>query len=208
VTVEEIRFPSGDGTMLEGELAAVPDARGGVVLCHPHPQYGGSMRAGIIGDLFRALPDAALTTLRFNFRGVEGSEGSWDEGRAEQGDATAAVDTLATAVPPSLPVVLVGWSFGADMALSVHHPRIAGWCAIAPPLHFAGALDAIGADPRPKHVILGEHDEVVSAARVREIMDGWRNATLDVIPGASHFFVGRSVEVVATVERWCAASFG
>jgi alpha/beta superfamily hydrolase len=199
VNVEEVRFASADGTGLEGELAVAPEARAAAVLCHPHPQYGGSMRAGLIGDLFRALPAQGITTLRFNFRGVERSDGAWDEGRAERSDANAAVVALDAAVPASLPVVLAGWSFGGDMALSVHHPRVAGWCVIAPPLHYAGALDAIGADPRPKHVILGEHDDVVSAERALDLTASWRTTTLEVIPGATHFFLGRSAEVTTAV---------
>ena len=202
-SVEAVGFASGDGTVLEGEIDTADDPFASAVLCHPHPQFGGSMRAGIIGDLFRALQAQGLTTLRFNFRGVERSQGAWDEGRGEQADAVAAVDTLATAVPATLPLLLVGWSFGADMALSVHHDRVAGWCAIAPPLHFATGLDVTGADPRPKHLILGERDDVVSAERVGELTTGWATTTRETIPGATHFFVGRSAEVVAAVFGFC-----
>lgn len=204
MTFTEIRFASADGTSLEGELTSVTGAGAAVVLCHPHPQYGGSMRAGIIGDLFRALPERGLTTLRFNFRGVERSDGAWDEGRGERADAAAAVDVLAAAVPAGLPLVLVGWSFGGDMALSVPDPRVAGWCVIAPPLHHAAALDVIGADARPKHVVLGERDDVVPGARVRDLVAAWRNTTLEVVPGASHFFVGRSAAVAESVFEFCA----
>lgn len=203
--VEELRFPSADGTVLEGELAPADDPFAAVVLCHPHPQYGGSMRAGIIGDLFRALPARGLTTLRFNFRGVERSEGAWDAGRGECEDARAAVHTLDAAVPTALPLLLIGWSFGADMALSVHHPRVAGWCAIAPPLHFATGVDETGVDSRPKHLILGELDDVVSAERIAELSATWRATTRETIPGATHFFVGRSAEVSAAAVKFCTA---
>jgi len=201
--VEELRFPSADGTVIEGELATADAPSAAVVLCHPHPRYGGSMRAGIIGDLFRALPAQGLTALRFNFRGVERSQGAWAEGRGERDDTVAAVDTLAAAVAATLPLLLVGWSFGADMALSVRPDRVAGWCAIAPPLHFATGLDVTGADPRPKHLILGERDDVVSAERVGELTAGWETTTRETIPGATHFFVGRSAEVVAAVLGFC-----
>jgi hypothetical protein len=201
--VEGIRFPSADGTVLEGEVAPADDPTGAVLLCHPHPQYGGSMRAGVIGDLFRALPVRGLTTLRFNFRGVERSQGTWDEGRGERDDAVAAVVTLAATAAETLPLFLVGWSFGADMALSVHHDRVAGWCAIAPPLHFATGLDVTGADLRPKHLILGERDDVVSAERVGEATAAWASTTREAIPDATHFFVGRSAEVVAAVLGFC-----
>jgi len=201
--VETLRFASVDGTQLEGEQTLVDDAIAAAVLCHPHPQYGGSMRAGIIGDLFAALPRQGVSALRFNFRGVERSDGAWDDGRAERGDVAAAVTTLAAAVPDTLPVVLVGWSFGADMALSVTDSRVAGWCGIAPPMHFAGALDEIGADARPKHLVLGAHDDVVSADRIAEITASWRATTVEVIPGASHFFLGASAAVTGAVFKFC-----
>lgn len=201
--VEEIRFAAADGVSLEGELATAPAGSVGVVLCHPHPQYGGSMRAGIIGDLFRALPDHGVTALRFNFRGVERSEGAWDEGRAERSDVAAAIDALAAAAP-DLPLLLVGWSFGADMALSVHDLRVVGWCAIAPPLHFATGLDVTGADPRPKHLVLGGRDDVVPTDRTLAAVADWTATTHEVIAGASHFFVGRSPAVVDAVVACCA----
>lgn len=205
-TVEAVRITSSDGTVLEGEIAAAESAFAAVALCHPHPQYGGSMRAGVISDLFRALPAHGVTTLRFNFRGVERSEGAWDEGRREQDDVTAAVDALAATVPPALPLHLVGWSFGADMALSVRHGRVASWCAIAPPLRFVADLDAVGADPRPKHVVLGALDDVVDADRITAIATTWRSTTVATIAGATHFFVGRSAEVVAAVHGVCTSA--
>jgi alpha/beta superfamily hydrolase len=200
---EERRIRSVDGVVLEAELLIAEGAEVAAVLCHPHPQYGGSMRSGLLGDLFRALPAAGIACLRFNFRGVERSEGSWDAGIAEQDDVVAAVDTLATEVGAGVPLWLVGWSFGADMALSTRDPRVAGWCAIAPPLHFVADLDGVGGDPRPKHFVLGERDDVVSVGRVRDVTASWPATTVDVVPGASHFFVGKSDAVVAAVAARC-----
>src|SRR5574341_1683819 len=92
--------------VLEAELAAPAlDARAAMVLCHPHPLYGGSMRSIVISELFRALPARGVACLRFNFRGVEGSSGTHDEGRAERADALAAIDALAGAVPRPTPIV-------------------------------------------------------------------------------------------------------
>ena len=126
-----------DGVVLEGELArAEPTPRAGAVLCHPHPQYGGTMRSIVIGALFEALPSAGITCLRFNFRGVEGSTGTFDAGKGERVDAATAVAELSGALPPGVPLVLVGWSFGADIALALRDAAIAAWFAVAPPLHF------------------------------------------------------------------------
>jgi len=91
-----------DGEQLEAELARPPgDVRpgAGMVLCHPHPQFGGTMRSLVISALFSALPDGGVECLRFNSRGVEGSSGSYGGGTAERLDAEAAVDALAGTCP-------------------------------------------------------------------------------------------------------------
>jgi alpha/beta superfamily hydrolase len=155
------------------------------------------MRSIVIGDLFRGLPDAGVTTLRFNFRGVEGSTGTWDEGTGERGDVRAALDALVRRLDDAVPIVLMGWSFGADMALSVHDTRLAAWLLIAPPMHFAHDTDAIATDPRPKRIVLGDRDEVVMLDAVRDATQHWVNCKVDVIRGATHFFVGCGDAVVA-----------
>ncbi len=181
-----------DGLTLEGELAPAetPAPSGAVVLCHPHPQYGGSMRSLVISVLFAGLPAAGYSCLRFNFRGVEGSQGEYDHGRGEALDVVGAIDGLQTKVP-DLPLALVGWSFGGDMALSVDDARVAGWVAIAPPLRIRPPY-AAATDARPKHLVLAEHDEVRTPASVEEEVAAWTATTVAVVPGASHFFVGRT----------------
>lgn len=189
-----------DGLALEAEWAE-PDGtvRARAVLCHPHPQHGGTMRSLVISELFRALPGAGVACLRFNYRGVEHSEGSYGEGVGERLDVLAALDTTAALDVAAAPVVLVGWSFGADMALSTFDDRIAGWVGIAAPLRFTdpAALERVGADPRPKALVLAAHDEFRPAEWVRDAVAGWQTTHVHVVPGASHFFVGRTDRVVA-----------
>jgi alpha/beta superfamily hydrolase len=189
-----------DGCRLEAELLVAEPERCGMVLCHPHPQYGGTMRSIVISALFSALPAAGVTCLRFNFRGVEGSDGYHDEGRGERLDVQAALRELDTMLAPTSPMILTGWSFGADVALSTREDRIDAWFAIAPPLHYATDLDALAADPRPKLLALAEHDEVRSPAEVRAVADSWAATELEVIAGASHFFVGRTDRLVELAQ--------
>jgi alpha/beta superfamily hydrolase len=192
-----------DGLTLQAELAIPGGApRAAAVLCHPHPQYGGTMRSIVIGALFEALPAAGVTCLRFNFRGVEQSTGIHDHGRGELLDVRAAVAALAAEIPAAVPLVLAGWSFGADMALSTVDDRLAGWLAIAPPLRFAADLGPVAADPRPKQLVLGQHDEFRDPASVVEATEDWVATEIEVIAGASHFFVGRTDRVVAAAQSF------
>jgi alpha/beta superfamily hydrolase len=161
------------------------------VLLHPHPQFGGNMRSIVPGTLFSALPGAGVAVLRFNFRGVEGSEGEYGEGLAERVDVVAAIDALAP-ITEGLPLALAGWSFGADTSLAVGDDRVAGWCCMAPPLRVVKLEDMVAAhDPRPKLLVVPEHDQYRPPDSAREVIADWVNTRLEVVPGADHFFVGR-----------------
>jgi len=161
------------------------------------------MRSLVISALFDALPPAGFTCLRFNFRGVEGSEGAYGDGNLERVDAEAAVAPLADALgQPQLTIVLAGWSFGADMALSVRAERLGAWLAIAPPLRYVHDLDRLAADPRPKLLALAQHDEVRDPNEVAAIAEGWANTEVHVIGGASHFFMGRTDRLVELAHQY------
>jgi alpha/beta superfamily hydrolase len=192
-----------DGLTLEAELA-IPDgpSRAAAVLCHPHPQYGGTMRSIVIGALFESLPAAGVSCLRFNFRGVEQSTGTYDAGRGELLDVRAALAAMSDEVAAALPLVLAGWSFGADMALATVDDRLAGWLAIAPPLRFADEFGPVAVDPRPKQLVLGQHDEFRDPASVVEATEDWVATEIEVIAGASHFFVGRTDRVVSAAQAF------
>jgi alpha/beta superfamily hydrolase len=187
-----------DGLTLEAEWRdPVGPARAVVVLCHPHPQYGGSMRSIVTSALFDGLPTRGFGCLRFNFRGVEGSEGEHAGGDEESRDVVAAID--AAVAQSDAQLIVVGWSFGADVALTVRDARIAAWVGIAPPLRFRAAADyeATGADRRAKLLILAAHDEFRTPAEIEAEVAGWQHTRIETIAGASHFFVGRTDRVVA-----------
>ncbi len=200
---QPLELTTADDVKLEAELSTPPsDTRCGMVLCHPHPQYGGTMRSIVISALFDALPPQGVACLRFNFRGVEGSEGTHDAGNLERVDAETAVDALTERMPPEMPLILAGWSFGADMALSVRDPRLTGWLAIAPPLVVVHDVNGLGADPRPKMLALAQHDEYRDPAEVTELAERWANTDVHVVGGASHFFVGRTDRLVELASSY------
>lgn len=195
--VETTKLVTSDRLLLEGELARPEgDVRAGCVLCHPHPQFGGTMRSLVIGELFSGLAGIGATCVRFNFRGVEASEGSYADGDLERLDVLAALDGLVSHVPSGVPILVVGWSFGGDMALSTHDPRISGWFGIAPPLRFARDLDHLAADPRPKLLALAERDQFRPAEEIRDQVGTWKATDSVVVGGADHFFVGRTGRLV------------
>lgn len=159
------------------------------------------MHAHVIDALFCSLPGIGVPVLRFNFRGVQGSDGRHDHGDRERLDVTAAIEH-AVEQRPEAPVRLIGWSFGADLALAVDHSAIDSWVAIAPPLRVLDAAKMpAGSDPRPKHLIIGEHDAFRAPGDAAEVTASWQNTRIDTITGADHFFgstVPQLTELVAS----------
>lgn len=193
-TPESITLTTSDDLALEGELVVPADPIGAVVLAHPHPLQGGSMRSLVISELFRLLPGEGIAVLRFNFRGVGDSAGEHGHGRGEHADVQTAIDRLATATP-ARPLVLAGWSFGADVSLTVLDERLAGWFLIAPPLRvLPDEAFVVGHDPRPKLLVVPEHDEFRPPEPAREATAGWTNTSIEVMAGADHFLVGRTAK--------------
>lgn len=91
----QVEFPAADGLRLEGNLSPPNEPNGGAaVICHPHSQHGGSMDSWMMPVLQRALVADGWLALRFNFRGVGASEGSYDKGEGELKDVAGAVDYL------------------------------------------------------------------------------------------------------------------
>ncbi len=190
---ELLRLTAADGTDLEAELS-IPDEReprAGFALAHPHPLHGGNMTSIVISTWFYELAHDCVL-LRFNFRGVGTSTGTHEYGDGERRDITAAIDALAPIVE-GLPLVLAGWSFGADTSLGVDDVRLAGWLLAAPPLRpDALARERVSADPRPKRFLIPEHDNFCPPEEVNARTIGWHNSSVEMVAGTDHFFVGRT----------------
>lgn len=201
--IEPALLNTDDGLRLEAEVS-LPSraATAAVVLAHPHPQQGGTMRSIVPGTLFSELPSQGVAALRFNFRGVGRSEGSYANGIGEQNDILAAVDHLAMVTGPGVAVILAGWSFGADVCLAVADPRVAGWFAAAPPLRVIdpGAMPA-ATDARPKLLAVPERDQFRPPSAARDIVAGWTACEIAVVAGADHFFIGRTNQLTPLCMR-------
>ncbi len=178
--------------------AASPQAA--VVLAHPHPLYGGTLHNPVVFHADRELNRSGLTTLRFNFRGVEGSDGFHDEGRGEIGDVAAAAAWFGALVPGK-PLILLGYSFGARcvIAHAIADRSVAGVVAIGFPVRIF-SFDDLPALGRPLAVVQGTLDEFgpieeVEAAISRAKPPG----RLYQVDGASHMFPGQAPEAARLV---------
>ncbi len=178
------------------------DTHGTVVVCHPHPQHGGTMHNKVVHMLARAFVRVGFAALRFNFRGTEGSDGAYDNGVGELDDALAAIDWM-QARSPAEPLWLAGFSFGAAISIrAAVEMDVDGLISVAPAVYrFASGLDA---QPEcPWLIVQGDEDELVDVDETIE----WVNSLdpgpeLLVMEGAEHFFHGRLVELRAAVEQF------
>lgn len=186
----------GPAGRLEGLLDSPATApRALAVVCHPHPLQQGSMTNKVAYILARAFNDLGALSLRFNFRGVGKSVGSYDKGIGETGDALAALDWLA-GEHPGLPLWLGGFSFGAYVALRAQSQRpVERLVTVAPAVeHFAAA--SLQLPHMPWLLIQGDADDVVSPQATYDWIAGLAvKPELVVIKGAGHFFHGRLNDV-------------
>lgn len=165
------------------------------VVCHPHPLQGGTMDNKVVYSLARAMQDVGLPTLRFNYRGVGQSEGSYDEGRGETLDALA-VAAWGAARWPGVPVWFAGFSFGGFVAINAARERgAARVIVVAPAVGRLSKFQVDGPDC-PWLVVQGDADDVVSPDAV---LDWARSRTpppdIAVFAGVGHFFHGKLNEL-------------
>lgn len=184
---------------LEGLVDEQPGHRG-VVVTHPHPLYGGGMYNNVVQAVVEAYAQAGFTTVRFNFRGVGGSQGAYDQGIGEQEDVRGVVTHLREAGKTE--IHLAGYSFGAWV--NAHAlpglPEIHTAVLVSPPVDFMD-FDIPSADSRIRLVITGERDDMAGAEHVRRRTRDWNpDAAFRVIPGADHFYGGREKDLQSLVS--------
>lgn len=207
LTETTITFETEDGLLLEGCLLRMADeaapVRGGVVLAHPHPLYGGSMETPLVVALAQNLASEGFAVLRFNFRGVGNSEGAFGGGEAEEADIIAAVQALGA--QPGLPRAqraLVGYSFGAWVGLRAlsRLPTVKAFVGIGTPLwHLSPA--ALTDDQRPRLFITGEHDDISPPHVVHSMALGAPHVRVHIIPNADHAYAGAHTDTVGQLVR-------
>ena len=175
---------------------------GTVVVCHPHPQHGGTMHNKVAYTLARAFVRMGFTALRFNFRGIGTSEGEFDDGVGELEDAKAVLAWMRNEYADG-PQWLGGFSFGAAVALQAAlEIPLNGLITVAP------AVDRIanglrGQPDCPWLIVQGDQDELVDIADTIDWVNGLNpGPELLVMPGAEHFFHGRLVQLREAVTNF------
>ena len=178
------------------------------MILHPHPQGGGHMNTQLTLALYDIFKERGFGVLRFNFRGVGRSQGSWDQGLGELSDAATALDWL-QAINPNAPISWVaGHSFGAYIAMQLlmRRPEIDGFVSVAPPTNMYD-FSFLAPCPSSGIIISGEADTIVphdDVARVvpRIRVQKGRVITHESIKGAGHFFNGKVDPLIKKINAY------
>ena len=201
--MDRVQFRTSDGVLLEGELRLPEnERRASAVICHPHPEEGGSKDHPLLWAIRNALAARGFAVLSFNFRGVMGSEGTHAGGVDEVEDARAAVDRAREEAAG--PTFVAGWSFGANVALrgALEDERVGALALLGVPL--AESRLALPALPdreelagfgRPVLLVAGEGDQFCPVPELRALARRLRGAEVEVVGGTDHFFWKREREV-------------
>jgi alpha/beta superfamily hydrolase len=197
-----VTFRSGE-LLLEG-LIALPagGAARAAIVCHPHPHYGGSMHNNVVEAVLEAMWQKRIATLRFNFRGVGGSEGTFDGGSGEAADAVAAIEYLGSQAGANrAEMIAAGYSFGALVGLraGLEMELVSDLIAIAPPIAMT-ELDFLAGSSKRIALIAGDRDDYCPARKLRTIHERIGDqARLRIIEGTDHFFGGFEEELTDAI---------
>ena len=177
----------------------------GIVICHPHPLFGGNMDNNVVLALAFALVEQGFAVFRFNFRGVGNSEGEHTKGEKEHEEAQGALDFMrAWKQVDSDRLGILGYSFGTGVILGSaalqKRPKV--FAFISPSIERLRS-SPLQKDKRPKLIITGNRDKLVEAEGLQEVLDSFvRPLEYHVIDGANHFWMGMESQVVGPVSQF------
>lgn len=200
---ERMQFTGGAGVIeaLRDRPATETPLRGTAVIAHPHPLFGGTMDNKVVQTLARAFVQAGWTAIRFNFRGVGGSQGLHDDGRGETHDMQALIAQAA----PEGQLALAGFSFGAfvttQVAVSLWPTRPFERLVLVGAA--ASRFKVVALPPESHERTLVVHGEADDTVPLSAVMDWARPQTLPVtvVPGGGHFFHGQLPLLKSLVVR-------
>ena len=201
-----INGPEGriQGRYMHGKIENAPMA----LVLHPHPEQGGTMNNKVVYSIYQSFVARGFSTLRFNFRGVGRSQGSYDGGEGELSDAASALDWLQM-YNTNAPFCWVGgFSFGSwiSMQLLMRRPEIVGFLSVAPP---ASDYDFSFLAPCPSSGLMlqGDNDENISSESVKKLVEKLSaQRAIEIqyrqVAGANHFFAGKIEEMMMEIDEY------
>ena len=188
-------FINNNKIQLEAELfkAESTEQKIALLLIHPHPTYGGNMYNNVVTAVFNKFADNGITSLRFNFRGVGSSTGSYTDGSGEISDVQACIDFLLRNLLCEN-IFLCGYSYGAAIGCSTvnYSEKIIGYIAISFPWDFMGEnYKALSQTNKPKLFIQGDRDNIAVYSKFETHFKSYSDPkTSKIIKGADHFYWG------------------
>lgn len=193
-----------EGRYTPGKSPTAPIA----LILHPHPQHGGTMNNKVVYQLYSSFVERDFSTLRFNFRGVGRSQGTYDRGEGELSDAASALDWVQSLNRNARSVWVAGFSFGAwiGMQLLMRRPEIESFISIAPPANMLD-FNFLAPCPASGQIIHGSADEIVPESAVAKLvnkLNNQRGINIDyrVVPDANHFFTSHLDILADHVEEY------
>lgn len=187
--MEKTVFFKSENLEMEGLLGRESGDRA-VVATHPHPLYGGDMHNPVVAAIVRAYQKKGYSSLRFNFRGVGGSRGNYDDGKGERRDVLAALSYLSDRGFKKID--LAGYSFGAWVNAHANTGNVGykRMIMVSPPVAFVEFRKVL-ALPQLALVVAGSRDDIGPPDMIRQSLPGWNpTARFEIIPGADHFYSG------------------
>jgi alpha/beta superfamily hydrolase len=193
-----------EGKYFQSKIKNAPIA----LVMHPHPQHGGTMNNKVTYRIFETFAKSGFSVLRFNFRGVGHSEGTYDDGVGELADAAAALDWLHAITPHTSSIWVAGFSFGSwiTMQLLMRRPDIHRFIAVSPP---ADTYDFGFFSPCPTSglVVIGTGDEITPCEGVEKLLKTTvrqKDVKLHMakITGADHFYVNQQAELAKVLQQY------
>ncbi len=187
--------------LLEFDQDSTPGAS--AVVCHPHPLYGGTMHNKVVFRIAKATLSLGMPTLRFNFRGVGKSAGSYDSGRGERDDVAAALDFLRARFPER-PIILAGFSFGSwvGLAAGAQDPDVRALVGVGLPVGSLPFAFLLGVK-KPKLIVQATADQYGPRKKIQALFDSLDEPKrLHWVEGVDHFFEGKLEEVQNTVAEF------
>lgn len=178
------------------------------LVLHPHPQHGGTMNNKVVYHLYQQFKERGFSVMRFNFRGVGRSQGTFDRGEGELSDAAAAMDWLQQHNHDARACWIAGFSFGSwiAMQLLMRRPEIDSFICVAPPANMYD-FGFLAPCPASGLMIAGSKDDIVPPEAVEKLakkLSAQKSVSVEyaMVDGTNHFFTNKLPVLTDLVDKY------